>query len=297
VVALHRLHYLIAVADSGSFSSAASELRVAQSALSRQISLLEQELGVSLLVRSSRGAEVTPAGSVLVERGRTLLAELDRAVAETVETGRGGKGQVTLGYTGSSSYETAPRLVNGLRERLPDVEVFTRLIPRGDLLGAMAHGDLDLAIVRCPPALQGLESTLLKAEDQGVLAHADHPVFAHDGVALADVGEHPVLLHPRTANPEHYDLVMAWCRAGGFEPQVRERVLAFDATNSELVDGDAVAIVGPMTTAVSERLVWRPLVPALTLPICLLWRAQVASPLLRQIIGAAQEVARALDWI
>ena len=297
VVPVQRLEYLIAVAREGSFTRAAQELHVAQPALSRQVRLLEEQLGVKLLARTPQGVRPTAAGELLIERSQRLIGQLDQALEDAAAVGRGERGTVTLGYTASSSHETAPRLVSWLRERLRDVDVHTVVLPRPELLAAVRDGTADLGIVRCVPPQRELVAWPLRDEPQGVLAREGHPVFAAESLALEDAVRHPILLHPRAANPEHYDMVLSWCAARGLSPRVRERSIAFDVSHSELRDGDTVAISGSVQAGLPNGIRWRPLQPRLTLPIVLITASEHGSPLLSRALKASQQLAEDLGWL
>ncbi len=97
---LRQFHYFVGVVDAGSFSRAALALGVAQPALSRQISSLEQELGTALLVRSQRGVQTTRGGETFYRSARAVLNEI-RQVRQTIVAGEGLAGDVSLGLTTS----------------------------------------------------------------------------------------------------------------------------------------------------------------------------------------------------
>src|ERR1700710_1213774 len=151
-----RLLYFLAVAREGSFSRAADVLHVAQPAVSRQVALLEAEIGVRLLDRSPAGVVATDAGRRLLERGAAL--ERDAAVLhdELRAFGVGSRGRVALGYSTSVGYGTAPVLIEGLRRRLPEVEVRPLLLPTPELGRAVREGSLDLALVRSAVLVDGV---------------------------------------------------------------------------------------------------------------------------------------------
>lgn len=297
MVPTQRLEYLIAVAREGSFTRAAQVLHVAQPALSRQVGLLERQLGVQLLARTPQGIRPTAAGAVLIDRAEGLLGELERAFDDAAAVGRGERGSVTLAYTASASHDTAPVLAAALRDALPAVSVRTIALPRADLLAGLAAGTLDAGIVRCPPPRTDLTVTTLRDEPQGVLARGDHQVFAHtEPLTLGHALRFPLLLHDRAANPEHWDAVMRWCAAAGIEPQIRPRLISFDVSYSELLAGDAVAIVGAMAAGLPAGLTWRPLTPPLTVPIGLITR-DPEDPAIARVRGVAEATARASRWL
>src|SRR5215218_325267 len=95
-VDLRQLRYFLTVAEERKFSAAARRLHVAAPSLSQQIRALERDLRVTLFDRTPRGAELTPAGRVLAERARVILAEVDRARDDVRSAGPSSREQVTL---------------------------------------------------------------------------------------------------------------------------------------------------------------------------------------------------------
>jgi DNA-binding transcriptional LysR family regulator len=297
VVPVQRLEYLIAVAQEGSFTRAAQELHVAQPALSRHVRLLEDQLGVALLARTPQGVRPTAAGELLIKRSQRLIGQLDQALQDAAAVGRGERGAVTLGYTASSSHETAPRLVVWLREQLGDVDVHTVVLPRPELLAAVRRGTADVGLVRCWPPQPELAASSLRDEPQGILAQEDHPVFTGASLTLQDAVGHPILLHARPANPEHYDTLLSWFAARGLSPRIRERSVAFDGSHAELRDGDTIAISGSVHGGLPGGLRWQALEPRLTLPIVLTTVADNDSPLLGRVLRTSQQLADDLGWL
>src|SRR4051794_36901034 len=135
-----RLLYFLAVAREGSFSRAADVLHVAQPAVSRQVALLEAELGVQLLERGPGGVKPTDAGRRLVERGGALERDAATLRDELLAYGDGRRGRVAVGYSTSLGYGTAPAIIAALRERLPEVEVRPELRPTPELADAVQRG-------------------------------------------------------------------------------------------------------------------------------------------------------------
>ncbi|HEY6758658.1 MAG TPA: LysR family transcriptional regulator [Baekduia sp.] len=292
-----RLSYFLAVAREGSFSRAAGVLHVAQPAVSRQVALLEAELGVRLLERSPAGVAVTDAGRRLAERGDVLERESGALRDELRAFGEGRQGRIGLGYSTSSAYGTAPTLVEGLRRRLPEVEVRPLLLPTPELGPAVGGGQLDLALVRSAAVVDGLEAAVLRRERLGVLMVGDHPLARTEMVDFAALAGEAISLHDRAANPGHYDLVVGACRAAGFEPRLVATGTPFDPAYSALATGDAVSLVGESArSATPAPLVWRPLRDAPRVPISLLWRGGEISAVARRAIDALQAEARTRGW-
>jgi DNA-binding transcriptional LysR family regulator len=118
-VELRHLRYFVAVAEERHFGRAAERLHIAQPPLSLQIKQLEADLGVQLLIRSTRKAELTSAGARYLERARAILASVDTAGAEASGVAGGAIGRLASGFTGSATYQLLPRLARVLREDFP----------------------------------------------------------------------------------------------------------------------------------------------------------------------------------
>ena len=116
---LRHLRYFRAVAEELHFGRAAERLHIAQPPLSQQIRQLERELAVTLLVRTTRKVELTPAGEAYLKRVVAILDAVDEAGGQAQRIAEGAEGQLAIGCVGSATYSLLPRLVRALREELP----------------------------------------------------------------------------------------------------------------------------------------------------------------------------------
>jgi DNA-binding transcriptional LysR family regulator len=294
---LRRLRYFLAVAGEQNFTRAAEVLHVAQPALSRQVRLLERELGVELLHRTTHTFALTEAGRFLYERGPVLLDAADELWRLTSSFGTGERGTVALGYGASAGYETVPELMRALTRRLPDMQITTHVMSADQILSGVHDGTIDVGAVRCPPADTGLETRLLRLEPQGVQLRRDDPRAERAAICLDAVADMPFLMHPRDANPGHYDAVLEVCRGRGLEPTVLHRTVTLDLAQTAIVAGQAVAIAGESSRlGLPADLVWRPLDPPAALETRLLARANGASPAAGRLLAEAEDVADELGW-
>jgi LysR substrate binding domain len=214
-----------------------------------------------------------------------------------VPSRRGGPGRVVVAYGTSAGYDTAPRLLAAVRRELPELDVTTRVLSAGEIVAGITAGAIDLGIVRCPPAAAGVESWLLRRERQGVLVPDDHALAGAPETTLAALRGETVLLHPREANPGHYDAVLALLRQAGVEPRVELRDVSVDLQHTPVLEGRAVAIVGESTrVSVPPRLTWVPLRAPAVLAVRLLARATGRTPAANAFLAAAQEIADTLGW-
>src|SRR6478752_2955682 len=144
---LKQLNAVVAVADTGSVTRAAEILHIVQPAVSRQIHLLEQELGSELFERSRQGMRLTGSGRKLVERARRALAELERARAEIRPVTDELTGLVTVGLLASTAELLAADLVRDVRDRYPGVALRITAGYAGHLREWLEDADVDMALL------------------------------------------------------------------------------------------------------------------------------------------------------
>jgi DNA-binding transcriptional LysR family regulator len=123
---LRRLRYFVAAAEELSFNRAAQRLGIAQPPLSNQIKQLEEELGVRLFERTSRGVRMTEAGEALLEEARRIFVQLNQTVNLVRRVGHGEVVHLTPGFVPSASNEVLPPILHTFRDRYPDVELCLR---------------------------------------------------------------------------------------------------------------------------------------------------------------------------
>jgi len=185
---LKQLEYFVRVAELGSFTRAAVALDVAQPALSRQVRLLEVELRQSLLTRNGRGATPTEAGKLLLEHGRGILHQVERAREELGRVRGALAGRVALGLPPSVAKAMAVPLIREFRRRMPDA---TLSISEGLSVGmqeSLITGRLDIALLYNASPSPEIELTPLLEE----------PLFLvqrRNGKPAASARPRPVPLH------------------------------------------------------------------------------------------------------
>ncbi|MEH3085663.1 MAG: LysR substrate-binding domain-containing protein [Xylophilus ampelinus] len=148
---LGRLGYFVGVAEAGSFSRAAAALALSQPALSRQVQLLEEELGQRLLVRTGRGVDPTESGLALLAHARGIFELADKARADLAERQASPRGQVTVGLPPRVAHALAADLVERFRAAFPDAVISVQEALSVRLRESLVAGRLDLAVLFDPP--------------------------------------------------------------------------------------------------------------------------------------------------
>ncbi|MGE0212666.1 MAG: LysR substrate-binding domain-containing protein [Parvibaculaceae bacterium] len=194
---LRRLTYFVEVADCQSFTRAGGRLAIAQSALSRQIRDLEEELGIDLLHRTGRGVQLTDAGEQFLGRARKLLQDADSLLADT-KAMNDCCGTVSLGVLPSISQLLLTPLLNRVRRERPGLQVRVMEGFSGHIGEWLLSGRLDLAILYCnSPAASTLLADKLLSEDMYLIGAPGDPVLADESVPLATAAALPLVLPGR----------------------------------------------------------------------------------------------------
>jgi len=241
---LKQLEYFVRVAELGSFTRAAIELDVAQPALSRQVRLLEVELRQNLLVRNGRGAVPTEAGKLLLEHGRGILHQVERAREDLGRLRGGLAGRVAVGLPNSVARVLTVPLTRAFREALPEARLSISEGLSSSLQEGLIGGRLDIVVLYNAQPSRELDISPLMEEDL-VLVEARLPGLPEDPppgpIALAEVARLPLVIPTRpNAIRMHVEAEMADI---GCRPLVALEIDGVSAILDLVLDGAGYAIL------------------------------------------------------
>lgn len=275
---LEQLRSFTEVASIGHFTHAAERLHVAQPSLSRQISTLEGELGVELFHRARGNIALTSAGERLLPLARRMLADAETARAEMAELAGLRAGRVRIGATPTLCTSLVAETLAGFHARYPGIEV--EILERGSrsLIGALAEGSLDLALIVDTEAPATAYATLdrvpLLTERLVVVERAASDSSLSTPMTLAQLAETPQVMFPDT-----YDLYATMSRAfksAGLSPVVAVHGAEMDASLRFVERGLGVAVVPAMVALDRPLLHAHPLAdPSLSRTVSLARRADM----------------------
>jgi DNA-binding transcriptional LysR family regulator len=267
---LRQLRYLDAVARRRSFTQAALDLHIAQSALSQQVGRLERELGVELLRRTTRRVEVTEAGELVLKRARRALAEADAVRADLDALQGLVRGTLRLGGGWVSRGPVHPAaLIADFARAHPGVAVTVREDVAFTLLDQLREGGLDLVMgLVDADALEGVEGVRLIDEELVVVAPLDHPLARAKRVPVRRLAGEPLVIY--STGSALREALLALVPDGRIVAEANE----LEAVREFTARGLGVTLM-PRSIVAShaDRLAIRPLSPRQALPFSLLWRA------------------------
>lgn len=288
----------VAVAEELHFGRAAQRLHISQPPLSQQIRQFEQEIGAPLLVRTTRSVQLTPAGRLLLERARQLMAEADAALHAVRRHARGDEGVLTLGFTHSTVYRVLPRALQAFREAFPDVVLQLRQLTSDVLVEDVRHGRLDVALLRFSASMDGtdLQTRVVTHDPMVLVLSLGHPLAALPRVPVQSLQGLPwVGYEPQGARYFH-ELEARVLASAQVQPHVQYHSLL--PTLLALVEAGMGAALVPASAVqgVAGRFEWRELAlpegcAPLDAVLSCVWSADNCNPVVQRFLSCLSEAA------
>jgi DNA-binding transcriptional LysR family regulator len=219
IMDLHHLRAFVAVADLRSFSKAARRLRLSQPPLSRHISQLERELGVSLFVRAATGVVLTREGAALLEKARTVLGEADGFVDLAARTKAGTTTALRVGMA-RGLCEIVNRIRVHLAARCPDIVIEGTDMASSRQYEALREQQIDLGIMRHVTDDPSVLCQPLFREYFVAVVPEPSPLARHKSLRLKDLATEPLLLHDREWAVLSHDKILALYAAANLTPEI-----------------------------------------------------------------------------
>ncbi len=245
---LHQLRCFVAVADHLHFGQAATQLNMTQPPLSRQIQLLEREVGVPLFDRTSRSVRLTAAGRVFLPEAKRILRLADSAMRWTRRVWRGEAGTLRIGFTAASGYGMLPALLRQLRGTMPDVDLVLREMVTRQQIEALDSGVLDLGFMRPSVELRRFAVRHYATEAMVVALPAGEAAGTPSALPLSDLQDRPFIMYSPDNALYFHDLVTALLDEHQVRPHVVEQVGQIHSMLA-LVDAGFGAALVPETAA------------------------------------------------
>ncbi|MEF3273658.1 MAG: LysR family transcriptional regulator [Chloroflexus sp.] len=245
---LRHLRYFEAVARHSHVTRAAAELHIAQPALSKQISQLERELGITLFDRVGRSLRLTEAGEALLPYARAILAQVEAARAAMAERIGLKAGRVAIGAPPTVGAHLLPPLLAAFHQRYPGITLRLHEAGLYSLLDLLEAGLTDLAVVALPVQDEALAVTPLLNEPLVLIVSLLHPLAGRGEVTMAELRNERWILSP--ASYELREATLKACREAGFTPQTvmeggeTETLVRFVAAGLGIALVPALAVAG-----------------------------------------------------
>jgi DNA-binding transcriptional LysR family regulator len=289
------LRYFVAVAERLSFSRAAEDLPLSQSALSEAVRRLEVEVGTQLLRRDSRHVSLTGPGEMLLADARDVLADLDGAIDRAARAGRGEIGRLRVGFEASGAGELSTLARARFAREHPAVRVEPKRFDWGGEAAGLRDGACDVAFVWLPNDLSGLEVEEVTSERRYAGLPKGHRLAREPRVSIMDLKDEPIMW-TRRAPRQWVDWWAVNPRPDGSEPVWGPENENVEEMLEQVAEGSAICITprSMATHYARPDLAWVPIADIEPLRIALCWRRGDDSALVSSFARVTRGLAAAL---
>jgi DNA-binding transcriptional LysR family regulator len=219
---LRHLRYFTAVVQSKGHREASRRLHVAQPAISRTVSDLEEELGLKLFSRVKRMAQLTPEGEAFYPEAVRTLAQADLAIRTAKRAAKGEIGKLSIGFLGSATYVFLPELVRTFRAQHPGIALtLLELTPLQQEI-AFDKGEIDIGFTRALTKEQSKMFSSRHLYDDPMMAVLPvSKAVKTKHIRISDLANESFVLFHRVGAPPLFDTIISMCNKAGFSPMVK----------------------------------------------------------------------------
>lgn len=296
---LGRLRTLRELSIRKTMAAVSEALYVSPSAISQQLTLLEQEVGASLIERRGRGVALTAAGQVLVEHAERVFAELETAKADIQRLENLVAGDIRIAAFPSVAAAIMPSAIRDLKRQHPLLNIgFDEMEPE-ESLSALRMWQTDIAIVDDLNVLAGaldpgIETVPLAEDVFLVMMGREHPLAEKPDVTLNELRDESWVID--TASSNYTSMITQACQGSGFDPRIVARCKGFEVSVALIREHCGISILpGLRASRDLTDVEVRPLKPEIRRRISLAFRkGQGHSPLIRAVVRACHKRAAEL---
>ncbi|RVO59196.1 LysR family transcriptional regulator [Sinorhizobium meliloti] len=291
-IELRHLRYVVAAAEFGSFRRAAKALNIQESAISRRIRDLEDEIGAALFIRHHGGVHLTHAGERFLVRARRALNQIGHAAIDAGSCGRGEAGVVRIGIFSSLASGFLSDLLRTYVGANPGVR--PDLIeggPAGHIISVQRH-HLDIAFLTGQPVADGCDVAHLWDERVYVALPSDHELASRAEILWADLADRHFIISETDPGPEIHDYLIKHLADLGRHPSVERHRVGRDNLMHLVAMGQGLTLTSEATTATGfPGVVYRTLSEEI-LPFCAIWSPQNDNPAMRRLLSLARTMSK-----
>ncbi|WP_442601362.1 LysR family transcriptional regulator [Paenibacillus sp. KN14-4R] len=235
---LRQLLYFVKVARKQHVTQASEELRVAQSAVSRQIHMLEEELGVTLFVQKGRNVQLTSVGRLFLSRIEGIMTDLEKAVNEIQEFLDPDAGEIRIGFPHSVVLTLLPTVIAAFRKDHPNVKFLLKQGTYNSLIKDVSKAEIDLAFISpFPESHEHVTGQILLTEELFAILPPGHMLAEYNGIRLEQLKDEPFVMFSESYSLR--SIVMDACLKSGFTPKIE-----FEAEETDTIRGLVAAGMG-----------------------------------------------------
>jgi DNA-binding transcriptional LysR family regulator len=287
---LRHLRVFHAIAEERHFGRAAAQLHLTSSALSQTLQQLETAVGTTLIRRTTRQVELTPAGEAVLEQVHAALAAFDVAITSMQRAARGEVGDLSVGYVIGAGLELMPAVIRAFEEMTPDVRLELREYDFTHPAAGLDIGEVDAAFVRPPIDVPDLEYLPLLEEPRVACLPTGHRLASRREVRVRDLLAEPIVAAPSVDRVWRDYWILVPERDGQPAPVALEAP-TFEAELQAVAAGRGISITGLTAARYYSRpgVIFKPIVDLEPCQVSLAWSPGRSWGAVERLIAVARE--------
>ncbi|MBR5547416.1 MAG: LysR family transcriptional regulator [Clostridia bacterium] len=292
---LNQLRYFVSVAENGSFTKAAVQHFISQTAITQQMHALEESVGAKLLDRNNRPVLLTPAGKVFLKEAREILGKMDAALLRTREASTGLEGELRLGYTKGYEHSDLPRYLRTFHRDYPNVLISCYRCDTDMLASGLINGDYDVIFTWDSTNLRQEETLDMKVVEHvplRVALSAAHPLARRSELTRRDLKQENILFMSPSGTGDSFGdaYYIKLYQQAGYQPNILLRSNDMESILMMVAAEEGISIVPEYShpwDVGTENVVFVPLAgEGETEEILIVWRKNDDHPALKHFIQA-----------
>lgn len=289
---LDLIHSFVVVAEELSFRRSAERLNVDQSALSRRIQKLEQQLDFPLFERTTRDVSLTPAGHSFYKKNNQLLRDYAKSIDTAQQIAEGKAGRLNIAYTSMSAVAPMPQAVTAFEQKFPLVDIRLRFVNSLSQKIALANDEIDLAFMIGPLDHSEFRSIVLKSDPFCAVMPPGHPLAEKDELHPADLAEVDIVIGDMIDSEFYRGRLDDLFSKEGVSLQVRQEASTSLAVLGLVAAGLGITIFPKsLASFVSPKVELRQIVhPDFVNQTLLVWRNSNRTNTLRNFVEVAKSI-------
>ena len=290
---LNQLRYFVSVAENGSFTKAAVNHYISQTAITQQIQALEESIGVKLLDRGSRPVSLTPAGKVFLKEAREILSRMDAALWRTREASTGLEGELRIGYTKGYEHSDLPKHLRDFHHEYPNVLISCYRCDTDRLAAGLIGGEYDVIFTWDSTNILQEESLQIQTVEHvplRVALYASHPLARRKELTRRDLKQENILFMSPSGTGDSFGdaFYIRLYQQAGYQPNILLRSNDMESILMMVAAEEGISIVPEYShpwDVGTENIVFVPLCgEGETEEILIVWRRHDDNPALRHFI-------------
>ena len=290
---LNQLRYFVSVAETGSFTKAAMNHYVSQTAITQQIHSLEEIVGTKLLDRNNRPASLTAAGKVFLKEAREMLSKMDAALIRAREASTGLEGELRLGYTKGYEHSDLPKYLRSFHHEYPNVLISCYRCDTDMLASGLISGEYDVIFTWDSTNLRQEETLQLQVVEHvplRVALYANHPLAKRKELTRKDLKQENILFMSPSGTGDSFGdaFYIRLYQQAGYQPNILLRSNDIESILMMVASEEGISIVPEYShpwDVGTENVVFVPLSgKEETEEILIVWRKNDDNPALMHFI-------------